>query len=690
MLAPGQRGRPGEEFVTHLVVDTDALRVTAQSMRGLTRATTDLGGRGGVAMSYVPAVGLMGPAEALDSFLSNWVYGVGWIGAQAHGLADVLESTAVAFETVESQLCNAIGNSRSVWPSPGLTHCTPMPEPTRPAPAAKWGLLASFTAPVGPQLSQARHAGELIPGDPEQVADLARLLTQFADALLDGLTMFRGGGLGGWTGETATLVLDQASQLMARVTKAANAFDKAATAVRVYSGVHTEARAQATRALTLWQAAERESEAFRGLIPGELSPPGTVEDPGLPGMAQAARLLAGAREAWEAAGKLLIAALREAEVGAPDDPGNVAGVIRWVSSFGSGFVEGTVGMAEGMGQLAALGYRLSVVNALTNPDDYGQAWAGVAAAAKYVKENPKQVLAAAIDLKTLKENPAKWAGQLAPEVLLTILTVGAAGSSRFVGATKKIRNAADTIDFRQRHNIPIHRRLDEGQIEQYLRAQNIDPESTVGQAAGGQLQPPYGTPDQWLSRPLQEGDRIVVINGSEYAAIISPDITRSAREFHEMFQIPATREVGSDGAVSQPSLPSSVEVFEVRGGDLEAAQATVLGNTQFGPGGAMKAFIPDINDALRARRLESVDTLEFDADTTVGSFEDPSYRAVDPTLSERALDPAEERRDGQTDTLRHEAKRAALGAVASGVYERMRTEEQLARLQEAQAREGAR
>lgn len=104
-----------------IVVDTDALRTTASHLRVVTQAAVDLGGRSGLAMSYVPSVGLAGPAQALDSF--------------------------------EAQLCRQIRNPGSAAPPVPVIRSTPMPEPTRPAPVAAWGLLASATAPVEPQLA---------------------------------------------------------------------------------------------------------------------------------------------------------------------------------------------------------------------------------------------------------------------------------------------------------------------------------------------------------------------------------------------------------------------------------------------------------------------------------------------------------------------------------------------------------
>lgn len=56
-----------------LAVDTEALRAAALSLRIVSRAATDMGAKSGRLMPYIPAFGLAGPAQAADSFLSEWV-----------------------------------------------------------------------------------------------------------------------------------------------------------------------------------------------------------------------------------------------------------------------------------------------------------------------------------------------------------------------------------------------------------------------------------------------------------------------------------------------------------------------------------------------------------------------------------------------------------------------------------------
>lgn len=136
--------------------------------------------------------------------------------------------------------------------------------------------------------------------------------------------------------------------------------------------------------------------------------------------------------------------------------------------------------------------------------------------------------------------------------------------------------------------------------------------------------------------------------------------------------MPPRRSIGLDGAVSHPTTPGSVSIYEVRGGDLEAAQSSALANPQFGPGGSTQAFIPDVNDAIRDGRLVKVDEHHFDPETTRATFEDPAYRQVDADLPDHAIDPDRERTLGRTEKAREETGRAVGGAAASGLYDRTR------------------
>jgi hypothetical protein len=89
-------------------------------------------------------------------------------------------------------------------------------------------------------------------------------------------------------------------------------------------------------------------------------------------------------------------------------------------------------------------------------------------------------------------------------------------------------------------------------------------------------------------------------------------------------------------------------------------------NTQFGAGGGTRLFVPDSGRALADRQLfEKLDHPHvFDADSLKSRFEDPAFRATDPSYQDldahapvRALDLAHEKRMGRLEGLEERASK---------------------------------
>lgn len=192
--------------------------------------------------------------------------------------------------------------------------------------------------------------------------------------------------------------------------------------------------------------------------------------------------------------------------------------------------------------------------------------------------------------------------------------------------------------------------------------------------------------------PLREGQRIAIDPANRTSGFGSPvagDIPQSSRVWFEERQTPAMREVGS--GYGPPTLPEKVIIYEVHGGDLDAAQSAALANPQFGVGGGAKVFVADVEDALVSGRLVKVGEHHFDPETTGAGFEDPRFRQVDPTLPESPLDPEGELLLGQMEKAREEAGRGVGGAVGSGMYDRAEGVEEMSKTRaKDQYSEGAR
>lgn len=413
-----------------LVVDTSALRGVAGTLRSIGSAASEMHGHGDRLSPLVPAVGAADPARALSDFLAAWSYGLGLTGHQVTLLASMLDSAAVAYDAVEARLSVAAGGA----PGPVLTPASgvPAPEPPPPPPpqAARWGDLRLSQVPV--QLSAATHPHQLVPGDPDDVLYLGSTLRRFAVASADAANAVRRQSTAAWAGSAAAVFAQQVGQLPAALDAAADAFGAAATALLRYAEVLSDAQLQAVLAFRLWQDAERESTA------------GATAGAGAEGMARAAATLARARTEVETSGRALAAVLDETVIAAPRDPGFFARLFRAVRSFGSGVTEGFVGMGEGAWALATLATRLNPATAAIDPEGHLDALKGLFSGAATIARHPGTAGKALLDWDTWATDPARAIGHLAPDLVLAVVTAGAATAG--ARGSKLVEEADDLAD----------------------------------------------------------------------------------------------------------------------------------------------------------------------------------------------------------------------------------------------------
>lgn len=404
-----------------LVVDTSAQRVAAAGLRAVGRSASDLHARGDRLAMLAPGVGAPEPARAVGEFLGAWSYGMGVIGHQVAELAGMLEGAAVAFEAVEAHL------TASEPPGPSSI---PVPDPPPlPAPVgARWGDVPWTRVPV--QLSAAKSPRQLIPGEPQDVDQLAAATRDFAVTAADGANALGALTLGGWVGAAATVFAAELDEAPRRLHVAVEAFAQASTALRRHAAVLSDAQLVAAVALQMWQETEAASQMWRGVTIGPDTLPPSDTDPGLDGMARAAAVLARAREDVAESGLALVSVLDEAASTAPKDPGLLARFARTVRGFAGGLGEGGAGILTGAVGIVGLAARLNPARALVDPHGYLDAvekfGAGVAAAATH----PRDTLAAVTDWHTWTTDPARAAGRLAPDLLLAIATAGAGTAAR--------------------------------------------------------------------------------------------------------------------------------------------------------------------------------------------------------------------------------------------------------------------
>jgi hypothetical protein len=326
-------------LVADLVVDTSAQRVAAAGLRAVGRTASDLHARGDRLAMLAPGVGTPEAARSVDEFLGAWSYGMGVIGHQVTELAGMLEGAAAAFETVEAQLT---GGGPTGPPAP-----IPAPDPPPlPSPVgARWGDVPWTRVPAA--LSAASSPRELIPGEPQDVDQLAAATRDFAVTAADGADALGALTLGGWVGAAAAVFAAELGEAPRRLQVAVEAFAQASTALRRHAVVLSDAQVVVAVAFQMWQEAETASQMWRGVTIGPDTLPPSDTGPGLDGMARAAAMLARAREDVAASGRALISVLDQAAATAPKDPGLLARFARTVRGFGAGFGQGSVGILTG-------------------------------------------------------------------------------------------------------------------------------------------------------------------------------------------------------------------------------------------------------------------------------------------------------------------------------------------------------
>ncbi|HEX8496796.1 MAG TPA: hypothetical protein VF661_06340 [Actinomycetales bacterium] len=268
--------------------------------------------------------------------------------------------------------------------------------------------------PAG-QLTAARNGADLVPGSPTRVLALADQLDDMAAGLATAQRLLASAP-GGWLGSAADAFAALVRSLPAPYATGAAVMGSAAAQVRSHAGTLAAAQRQADEALDL----HRRATALRR-TPG--APSGIVPPAAADAMDQrAVAEVEQARARVRASGSVAAEQLRRAARAAPDRPNPlvraVHGAMRLQRGFQLGAVEATVGTVTAV--------------ALYSPQrvlvDAGGWWRdvrGLGSAAGQAAAHPVRTATALADPTTLRQDPARWAGRLAPDLLLGYATGGA-------------------------------------------------------------------------------------------------------------------------------------------------------------------------------------------------------------------------------------------------------------------------
>jgi hypothetical protein len=262
------------------------------------------------------------------------------------------------------------------------------------------------------ELGQTDDPNALILGNVAAVHETARSLGLYGQALESVGDVLKRIDDGGWKGKAAEAFRACIDVQPKRWLDAADAFEKARTAIVAYAEALAVAKREAQEAVELWkqgvalskQASVHNplllSNEFRANFGGVI---GSIDTPipGDPGaeLRDAARdKLDRARQQLDEAGDLAARLVAEARDVAPPNP------TLWeqIASFFGG--------AEGEVRDTA---------ALLDPANWGDALSGMTELAKYAMKDPEGAFKLAIDDETMQDDPARWLGGLAGGALLS-------------------------------------------------------------------------------------------------------------------------------------------------------------------------------------------------------------------------------------------------------------------------------
>lgn len=296
----------------------------------------------------------------------------------------------------------------------------------------------------------------LVPGDPDDVEDLARQLLTYAEGAAEAAGHLRVVEAGSWVGPAADAFRDRIGTMPKRLDQGADAFADAAGALFAYADELHEARRDAVRAIDLmrdadaataqWQAAtvahelavqRAEQAAVNGASPVALVGGGpSGYDPGEDLRDQARQVLASSRDRLEAQGDLSTRLLRAAEEHAPDEPALFSRAMDQIGEFFKGAGEATYELGE-------FAFKFSPTYLLIDPVGFVEHKKELFDGIVYGVQHPQEFAKAALDWDTWKENPARALGHLVPDLLLA---AGTAGTGTVGSAANRAGTAARRLD----------------------------------------------------------------------------------------------------------------------------------------------------------------------------------------------------------------------------------------------------
>lgn len=517
-------------------------------------------------------------------------------------------------------------------------------------------------------LTEDATAIDLVPGDPDEVDRLAREYGRCAQGASEAATLLRNVDTGVWVGPAAFAFRAAVGELPERLAQGEEAFAEASSRLSAYGRILREAQAdagaavrryaEAEAATRAWQqrAATRAAELSRTratALPLLLADPGP--DPGAEGRQAAERLLIEARACVQTAAGRAAAGLREAGRRAPHESG-LATATRSLRSFLVGAVESTWSLAE-------FAMKSTPEYAIFDPkgarNDRVQFVQGI----WFGGHHPVEFGKAVVDWNTWRADPARAAGRLLPDLLVTGVTAGGGAVARGARAVGTLQRIGHQVDALERAG-SVFPRLPADVVAARVTGLGYDVAGPAGRAASWQFERPYGGIDTWRNGTRAAGDRIAfgLPGVSGFGAdphVLAATGAHAGRYFGGLQAAPRRLE-----HVVPPTVRPEVGIYTFTQ-DTKVATSLARANPHFGRGGLEQVYVPDADLLIKENRLVLTKTIDLPAPSVRSGVEDPRFAFVGPELPARPLDPAHERVVGGVQG----AAAGALGAAGAGAGE---------------------
>lgn len=287
---------------------------------------------------------------------------------------------------------------------------------------------------IASSLGQTSDPEELVPGSVSTVRRDADDLTGQAESVEATGASIGSRDVAQWEGMAADEYIRRRDEIAQRLGAVGQVFRWGAEALRSYADVLSWAQGRAAYAAELWArgnqqsvtAARQAGQIVLGdRVLSNAIPATSASDPGLALKEQAQAVLADARSVVAATGEAAAALLGQLSEGLPDGKWHagsfVGGAWSWLTD--------TVSMA----------WELTLFRVIVDPEGAARSavalWDSASGTYRLVTDDPIGAVDVLTDGQTRRDDPARWWGQLAPDIALT--AVGGAGvATRFAAGAR--------------------------------------------------------------------------------------------------------------------------------------------------------------------------------------------------------------------------------------------------------------